>query len=69
MIHIDIVKPNMTSESVSLYRLLRGMRAPNTHKRFVVHGLRIDADACHRVADESCAASAHPAYPAVRLQP
>ena len=48
-IHIDIVKPNMTSESVSLYRLLRGMRAPNTHKRSVVHRLRIDADSCNRM--------------------
>ena len=42
-------KPNMTSESVSLYRLLRGMRAPNTHKRFVVHRLWIDADSCNRM--------------------
>ena len=49
-IHVDIVKAQFPGKMITVNRLLRGMRASNDAKRLVVHGLRVNTDARHRMA-------------------
>ena len=49
-IHVDVVKAQRPCQMITVNRLLRGVRAADHAERLVIHGLRVDADARHRMA-------------------
>ena len=46
-IHINIIKSNLSCQTVSFFYLFHRVIPSNQAKRLIMHGLRIDADSSH----------------------